>query len=121
VIDYDFARRFAEEWIAAWNAHDLDRILAHYDDDFEMASPYIVERMGEPSGRLRGKAAVRPYWERGLAAQPNLHFTLVGVLAGADSVAILYRRETGSLVAETIGFDAAGRAVSGSAHYAPSP
>ena len=21
---------FAAEWIAAWNAHDLDRILAHY-------------------------------------------------------------------------------------------
>jgi ABC-2 type transport system permease protein len=30
------AVRFAEGWAAAWNAHDLDRILAHYSDDFEM-------------------------------------------------------------------------------------
>lgn len=27
---------FAHEWIAAWNAHDLERILAHYADDVEL-------------------------------------------------------------------------------------
>jgi hypothetical protein len=32
-ITRDFAERFAEEWVAAWNAHDLVRILAHYEDD----------------------------------------------------------------------------------------
>ena len=30
------ANEFAAEWIEAWNAHDLDRILSHYTDDFEM-------------------------------------------------------------------------------------
>jgi hypothetical protein len=39
MISRDFAERFAEEWIAAWNAHDLPRILSHYEDDFEMPSP----------------------------------------------------------------------------------
>src|ERR1700723_3107179 len=34
----ELALRFAE-WIAAWNAHDLPRILSHYADDFEMSSP----------------------------------------------------------------------------------
>ena len=29
------ARTFAEEWVAAWNAHDLERILAHYSDEFK--------------------------------------------------------------------------------------
>jgi ketosteroid isomerase-like protein len=29
------AEAFASEWIEAWNSHDLDRILAHYSDDFE--------------------------------------------------------------------------------------
>lgn len=38
VIDPAFARRFAADWIAAWNRHDLDAILAHYTDDFEMRS-----------------------------------------------------------------------------------
>jgi ketosteroid isomerase-like protein len=39
--------RFASDWIAAWNSHDLDRILAHYEDDFEMTSPLIVALVGE--------------------------------------------------------------------------
>jgi hypothetical protein len=29
MIDRCFAERFAAEWLAAWNAHDLPRILAH--------------------------------------------------------------------------------------------
>jgi hypothetical protein len=45
------ALRFAEGW-AAWNAHDLDRILAHYSDEFEMTTPFIVKLMGEPTGTL---------------------------------------------------------------------
>jgi ketosteroid isomerase-like protein len=121
VIDRAFARRFAEEWIAAWNAHDLERILSHYDDDFEMTSPLIVERMGVASGRLCGKDAVRPYWAGGLAARPGLHFTLVEVLVGVDALTILYRSELGVQVAETIGFDARGRAVRASAHYGATP
>ena len=28
-ITREFAEGFAGEWIAAWNAHDLERILAH--------------------------------------------------------------------------------------------
>ena len=42
-----FAELFASDWIAAWNSHDLDRILAHYEDDFEMTSPLIVALVGE--------------------------------------------------------------------------
>jgi len=34
VIDKSFAERFAADWIESWNARDLDRILAHYSDDF---------------------------------------------------------------------------------------
>jgi ketosteroid isomerase-like protein len=44
VIELEWARELATEWVAAWNSHDLERILAHYTDDFEMRSPLIVER-----------------------------------------------------------------------------
>jgi ketosteroid isomerase-like protein len=54
-MEKGLAERFAKEWVAAWNSHDLDRILAHYDDDFEMSSPIITTFVGEPSGRLKGK------------------------------------------------------------------
>ena len=38
MIDSTWAHEFAREWIAAWNSHDLELILSHYADDFEMAS-----------------------------------------------------------------------------------
>jgi ketosteroid isomerase-like protein len=57
-MEKGFAERFAKEWVAAWNSHDLERILAHYEDDFEMSSPIITTLVGEPSGKLRGKMAV---------------------------------------------------------------
>lgn len=117
MITAESARRFAEEWIAAWNARDLERILAHYVDDFEMASPVIVQIMGEPSGTLRGKADIRAYWTKALAAIPDLHFELQHVLAGASSVAIAYRGHRGPSV-EVFWFDGDGRVTRAAAHYA---
>ena len=48
------AMEFAKEWIDAWNAHDLNRILSHYSCDFEKASSRIVQVMNEPTGKLKG-------------------------------------------------------------------
>ena len=73
-MESGYAEHFAKEWIAAWNSHDLDRILGHYEDDFEMSSPVISSLAGEPSGKLRGKAAVGAYWAKALKEVPNLHF-----------------------------------------------
>ena len=39
MLERAWAQAFAEEWIAAWSSHDLERILAQYTDDFEMSSP----------------------------------------------------------------------------------
>ncbi len=118
MIEIEFANTFAQEWIEAWNSHDLERILSHYADDFEMASPVIVQRMGEPSGQLKGKAAVRPYWTRGLAADPPLRFELLQVLTGVDSIALYYRNARGQYCAETLTFNLDRKVVRGCAHYA---
>lgn len=117
MITAEFATRFAGEWIAAWNAHDLDRILAHYADDFTMASPVIVRIMGEPSGTLRGKVAIRAYWTKALVQIPDLRFELQHVLVGVESVALAYRGHRGASV-EVFWFDDAGRVVRAAAHYA---
>lgn len=37
----DEAKQFAEHWISAWNKHDLEEILSHYTDDFDMTTPMI--------------------------------------------------------------------------------
>ena len=115
-VTREFALRFAEEWIAAWNARDLERILSHYTDDFEMSSPVIVQLMGEPSGALKGKAAVGDYWSKALARLPDLHFELEGVYAGAASIVIHYRGPRG-LSAEVFWFDDGGKVYRAAAHY----
>lgn len=117
LVDPKFSEQFAREWIAAWNSHDLDRILAHYEDGFEMSSPFIRTLAGEPSGKLRGKVAVRAYWEKALQAVPDLHFELIEVLAGAGSMTIYYQGHRGH-VAEVVHFGAGGKVRAAFAHYA---
>lgn len=38
VLTRAFADRFAAEWIAAWNAHDVERLLSHYRGDAGFAT-----------------------------------------------------------------------------------
>ena len=44
----DEAWSLANHWVAAWNAHDLDLIMAHYEDAIELISP-IAARLLEIS------------------------------------------------------------------------
>jgi ketosteroid isomerase-like protein len=120
MIDKGFAERFAEDWIAAWNSHDLDRVLAHYENDFEMSSPIIPALVGEPSGKLKGKAAVGSYWAKALQKLPDLRFELVTVLAGVDSVTVYYRGHRG-MAAEVLHFGPSGKVRAAFAHYAEPP
>jgi ketosteroid isomerase-like protein len=116
IIDRGFARGFAEEWIAARNSGDLERIFSHYADDCEMRSPLIAERGFSPTGVLRGKAAIRPYWGGGLAAaRPPLKFELIDAYAGVNTVAIHYRSVGAKYVVEVIEFNEQRVAIRGSA------
>jgi len=119
-VDPGFARDFALSWIAAWNRRDLDAILEHYREDFEFSSPIIVEVVGEPSGTLRGKPAVRAYWTRALARLPELHFELEDVLAGIDTITLYYRGHRGTS-AETFHFDRHGKVYRAFACYTVPP
>lgn len=118
MIEKAFAENFAADWIDAWNSHDLERILAHYADDFEMSSPVIVQIAGEPSGTLRGKVAVGDYWRKALGLIPDLRFELISVLVGVGSVTLYYKGARGRLAAEVFYFGPDGKVVRAFAHYA---
>ena len=62
-----FAQAFAKEWIDAWNSHDLERILTHYDDEVLLTSP-VALNIQSGDGNVRGKEALRAYFQRGLQA-----------------------------------------------------
>ena len=108
ILNADFALSFARSWLDGWNQHDIDAVLSHYVDDFELASPLIPSIAGESSGVLHGKADVRAYWKQGLAQIPDLHFELKEVLTGVDSITLYYRGHRG-MVAEMLWFDGTGK------------
>jgi len=68
------------EMIAAWNAHDLDRILALYTAD----PVYEEVTLGEVH---RGRAAVRECFGGGFIAFPDLRFELTWTLVAGARVA----------------------------------
>lgn len=116
MIDKAFADHFAADWIDSWNRHDLDRVLSHYTDDFEMSSPVIIKLAGEPSGSLKGKAAVGAYWAKAVQLFPHLHFELVTTLVGVNSVTLYYTGVSGP-AAEVFHFNQEGKVARAYAHY----
>ena len=88
-------RAFAEAWRAAWNAHDLDAVLALFHDDVVFTSPLALKVVPESGGILRGKQALRAYWSAALAQVPDLHFELTSLFAGVDSLLIGFRMNGG--------------------------
>jgi ketosteroid isomerase-like protein len=106
------------EWIEAWNARDLERVLALYAEDFEMTSHHIHTMGFDPSGTLRGKARVRAYWAAALAGLLDLHFELIDLFLSPDSVVVLYRNERGRNICEYLRLDAKGKIVQASGNYA---
>ena len=118
MIDPAFAEPFARGWIEAWKGHDLERILSHYAEAFEMTSPVIREIAGEPSGTLKGKAAVGAYWAKALTLIPELRFDLITTLIGVNSITLYYRGTRG-LAAEVFHFGPDRKVISAYAHYTP--
>ena len=111
------ARRLAEHWLAAWNAHDLEAIMSHYDEDVELISPVAAQLLGVPGGRVTGKPALREYFRRGLAAYPELHFGLKELLAGLGSLVLYYTNQKGTHTAEFMELSDDGKVKRVIAHY----
>lgn len=109
---------FAAAWIAGWNAHDLEAILSHYGEDVVFTSAYSARFTGDPSGRVVGKAALRDYWSRALASNPDLAFFLRGVYVGPEGVAIRYlNSRTGGDAVEVARFGDDGLVRESAAYY----
>jgi ketosteroid isomerase-like protein len=123
--DLTQARAFAAEWISAWNAHDLDRILSHYATDVVFLSPFAQKRVGH--GRVIGHEALRAYWGPAIAPGSTLRFELIEVLVGFQALTIHYNaalpagRSTSNggkrRAAETFEFGADGKVVRSMACY----
>ena len=116
---HDAARLAAlgRDWIAAWNSHDLERVLALYDEDSEMTSDKIPALGFDPSGTMRGKDKLRAYWGAALKKRPNLHFELIDTYVSPDSIVVFYQNELGGRVCEYLRLNDEGKIRQGSANH----
>ncbi len=113
----DEAWNLADLWVAAWNAHDLDLIMTHYEDAVELTSPVAAQLLGTSDGKVVGKARLRAYFRRGLEAYPELHFRLADVLWGVNSVVLYYTNHKGTRTAEFMELSAIGKVARVVANY----
>jgi len=81
----------AGRWLAAWNAHDVDRIIALYAPHARHTSERVRAVLGSADNCVVGRAAIADYFRRGLARRPALRFEPVSVSTGPRTLAIEYR------------------------------
>ena len=113
----DEALNLAGRWVDAWNAHDLDLIMSHYEEEIELTSPVAGQLSGTSDGTIRGKANLRAYFQKGLETYPDLHFQLDDVLCGVNSVVLYYKNQRGTRTAEFMELSAAGKVTRVVANY----
>lgn len=93
------AEAFARDWIDAFNARDLNRILRHYSAEVELISPIYLRFTAGRTDTVRGIASLREYFAQALERYPDLRFTLLEVACGTRSVAIRYHTNLGNRIA----------------------
>ncbi len=113
----DEAWKLAKHWVAAWNAHDLDLIMTHYEDAIELTSPVAARLLGASNGKVAGKGNLRAYFQRGLEAYPELQFQLEDVLWGVNSVVLYYINQKGTRTAEFMELSGTGKVARIVANY----
>ncbi|WP_207802067.1 nuclear transport factor 2 family protein [Flavobacterium aquariorum] len=111
------AQKFAKEWIESWNSHDLENIMKHYSEDIEITTPMIKLAGGIESGSLSGKQSVKEYWNKALIKFPDLHFELIEVTFGVNSVALYYKSIMNKMAIEVMFFNDEGLVNKMIAHY----
>jgi hypothetical protein len=109
---------FAQEWIEAFNEHDLERILSHYADDVRLVSPFYLQFTEGRSDELNGISELRHYFAIALQRYPELRFTLLDVAEGSRGPCIRYHTNLGDRIAmEAIELNTSGKAARILCHY----
>ncbi len=80
-------RVIAEKWLAAFARRDLDALLALYSDDAVHTTPKLRDKS------LRGKAAMRAWWQSAFDRLPSLRYVPTAITADSRRVFMEYVRK----------------------------
>lgn len=96
----------ARQWFAAFNSHNLEKLLSLYDDHAEHFSPKLKIRRPETNGFVSGKQALHDWWQDAFERLPELHYQVTSLTANGERVFMEYTRivpgEENMLVAEVL-------------------
>jgi ketosteroid isomerase-like protein len=98
------AAAFSEQWVGAWNAHDVESVLQRFHDDVVFTSPVAAKFVPDTAGIVHGKVALRDYWTLALQHIPNLRFVVEDVYQGIDTIALVYRNQDDARMCEVLRF-----------------
>ena len=84
----------AIQWFQAFNEHQLDILLSLYDEDAEHYSPKLKIHQPETNGLIKGKNALRAWWQDAFERLPQLHYKVLNIIANDDYVFMEYIRQT---------------------------
>lgn len=85
-------KNIAHKWFAAFNAHDLEDLLSLYDDNAEHYSPKLKVRQPGTQGLIKGKAALRDWWQDAFDRLPTLKYDVKKLTADDGQVFMEYTR-----------------------------
>lgn len=80
----------ANHWFAAFNEHNLENLLALYDDEAQHYSPKLKIRQPETNGMVSGKEALRDWWYDAFERLPGLHYKVTSLTANGERVFMEY-------------------------------
>lgn len=84
--------QIARNWFEAFNQHDLEKLLSLYDDHAKHYSPKLKVRKPETNGLIKGKAALRAWWQDAFDRLPSLRYEVLRLTPHDDRVFMEYLR-----------------------------
>jgi hypothetical protein len=85
-------KEIAAKWFAAFNEHNLENLLSLYDDKAEHFSPKLKIRQPETNGLIKGKSALRAWWQDAFDRLPTLNYEVKKLTADEEQVFMEYIR-----------------------------
>src|ERR1700741_3628378 len=83
-------KAIALKWFEAFNEHDLDKLLSLYDEHAVHYSPKLKDRKPETNGLIKGKPALREWWQDSFDRLPTLHYEVQKLTADNEQVFMEY-------------------------------
>ena len=84
--------QIAEAWLRAFNAYDVDALVALYAEGASHTSPKIRALHPETEGKLLGREAIAAWWRGAIARTPGLRYEKTRLTADEHTAVLEYVR-----------------------------